>query len=313
MKAITYQKFGNTAVLQIVEQPKPIIKDSQVLVKVKAFSINPMDWKIRKGEMKLMSGSSFPKNTGADFSGIIENAGNSGFKKGDEVFGVVKNLMKDGASAQYIAVPSSMVWKKSPQITFSEASSIPVVGTAALTAVEKMGHINSETEILVNGATGGFGMFLLQLLRDKGAKVTAVTSTIGVEFARKWGAQKVIDYAKEDVLAQNHQYDIVVDLSGKMGYENAKRVMKAQSKFLNPTPKPIEIPSSLFKNLFTGKKHIVVLASPSTKYAERLLLAVKNGLQIEINKVFRFEDTQEAYRYAENGGFVGKVVVEINS
>ena len=272
-----------------------------------------MDWKIRKGEMKLMSGSSFPKNTGADFSGIIENAGNSGFKRGDEVFGVVKNLMKDGASAEYVSVPSSMVWKKSQQITFSEAASIPVVGTAALKALEKMGNVNAETEILVNGATGGFGMFLLQLLQQKGATVTAVTSTKGIDFTKKWGAQKVIDYTKEDVLAQNYLYDIVVDLSGKMGYETAKKIMKVQSKFLNPTPQPIEIPTSLFRNLFTGKKHIVVLASPSAKYAQQLIPAVENGLQIEINKVFQLEETQAAYQYAEKGGFVGKVVIEINS
>ncbi|MFL9833654.1 NAD(P)-dependent alcohol dehydrogenase [Chryseobacterium terrae] len=313
MKAIAYQKFGNTEVLQTVEQKKTIIKNDEVLIKVKAFSINPMDWKIRKGEMKLMSGSSFPKETGADFSGIIEDAGSSDFQKGDEVFAVVKNMMKDGASAEYIAVPASLVWKKPSQITFAQAASIPVVGTAALTALEKMGNINSDTEILVNGATGGFGMFLLQLMKHKSAKITAVTSTKGFEFAKKWGAQKVIDYSKDDVLSQNHLYDIVLDLSGKMGYNAVKKIMKPQSKFLNPTPQPVEIPTSIFKNLFTGKKHIIVLASPSSKYAEKLIAAVNGGLEIEINKVFDFRQTQEAYQYAEKGGFIGKVVVEIKS
>ncbi|WP_131474372.1 NAD(P)-dependent alcohol dehydrogenase [Epilithonimonas lactis] len=313
MNAIAYQKFGNTTVLQSAEQSKPTIKSNQVLVKVKAFSINPMDWKIRKGEMKLMSGSSFPKKTGADFSGIIEDAGTSGFKKGDQVFGVVKNMMKDGASSEYIAVPASLVWKKPSQISFPQAASIPVVGTAALTALEKMGNIDADTEILINGATGGFGMFLLQLLRQKGPKVTAVTSTKGTEFAKKWGARKVIDYSKENVFSQNILYDIVIDLSGKMGYTAARKIMKPQSKFMNPTPRPIEIPTSIFKNLFTGKKHIIVLAGPSTKYSEKLVSEVNQGLQIEINKIFQFEQTQEAYQYAEKGGFIGKVVVEINS
>jgi len=313
MKAIAYQKFGNTAVLQTAEQSKPSIKDGQVLVKVKAFSVNPMDWKIRKGEMKLMSGSSFPKNTGADFSGIIVDAGNSTFKKGDEIFGVVKNMTKDGASAEYVAVPSSMVWKKPVHLSFAQAASIPVAGTAALTALEKMGNINAQAEILVNGATGGFGMFLLQLLKQKGARVTAVTSTKGSEFAKKWGAETVIDYSKEDVLTQNHLYDIIIDLSGKMRYDFAKKIMKPKSRFLNPTPQPVEIPISLFKNLFTDKKHIIVLASPSAKYTAQLMAAVDKGLQIEINRVFQFEQTQEAYQYAEKGGFQGKVVVEINS
>ena len=241
MKAIVYKKFGAEDVLQTVEQPRPIIKSDQVLVRVKAFSINPMDWKIRKGEMKLMSGSKFPKFTGVDFAGIIEDIGSSvsGFKTGDEVFGVVKNMMKEGVSAEYVALPSSLVWKKPSNLSFPQAASIPVVGTAAVTALEKMGNINAQTNILVNGATGGFGMFLLQLLKQKGANVTAVTSSKGTEFAKKWGANSVIDYTKQNVLSLKATYDIVVDLSGKMGYKNALQVMKPKALFLNPVPKPI--------------------------------------------------------------------------
>lgn len=314
MKAIVYQKFGTADVLKTVEQPKPTIESNQVLVKVKSFSINPIDWKIRKGEMTLMSGSKFPKSTGTDFAGIVEETGASvsGFRKGDEVFGVVKNMMKEGASAEYVAVPSSLIWKKPSDISFPQAASIPVVGTAAVTALQKMGNINSKTNILVNGATGGFGMFLLQLLKQQGADVTAVTSSKGTAFAKKWGANSVIDYTKENVLSQKATYDIVIDLSGKMGYKNAKQIMKPKALFLNPIPKPIEIPTALLKNLFTSKKHIVILSSPSTKYTDVLLNAMKNGLQIEVNKVFPFAQYKEAYQFAEQGGYIGKVALEIN-
>jgi len=314
MKAVIYQKFGTTEVLQTVEQAKPKIKADQVLIKVKAFSINPMDWKIRKGEMTLMSGSKFPKYTGTDFSGIIEETGASviGLKKGDEVFGVVKNMMKEGVSAEYIAVTSSLVWKKPSNISFSQAASIPVVGTAAVTALEKMGNVTSQTNILVNGATGGFGMFLLQLLKQRGAKVTAVTGSKGAESAKQWGASAVIDYTKENILSQKKTFDIVIDLSGKMGYKNAKQVMKPKALFLNPTPKPIEIPVSFFKNLFRSKKHIVILSGPATKYTDVLLAAIKNGLEIKVNRVFPFAGYKEAYEYAEQGGYIGKVVVEVN-
>ncbi|WP_161597184.1 NADP-dependent oxidoreductase [Dyadobacter flavalbus] len=313
MKAIVYKEFGTTDVLQTVEEPKPTIKADQVLVKVKAFSINPMDWKIRKGEMTLMSGSKFPKHTGTDFAGIVEEIGSSvsGLEIGDEVFGVVKN-MKDGVSAEYVAVTSSLIWKKPVNISFAQAASIPVVGTAAVTALEKMGDISAQTSILINGATGGFGMFLLQLLKQTGANVTAVTSSRGVAYAKKWGATSVIDYTKENVLSRQAGYDIVVDLSGKTGYENAKKIMKSSALFLNPTPKPIQIPLSFIKNLFTSKKHIVVLSSPSTKYTDTLLEAVRNGLDIEIHKVFPFAQYKEAYQYAEQGGYIGKVVVEVN-
>jgi NADPH:quinone reductase-like Zn-dependent oxidoreductase len=298
--------------LQTVEEPKPAIKANEVLVKIIAVSINPMDWKIRKGEMKLMSGSKFPRHTGVDFAGIIEDAGNSDFKTGDEVFGVVKNNMKEGALAEYVTVPSSLVWKKPAHISFAQAASIPIVGFAAVTALQKMGNINPQTKILVNGATGGFGMFLLQLLKQQGANVTAATSTKSVEYAKKWGATSVIDYTKENVLSQKTAYDIIIDLSGKMGYANAKKIMKAKALFLNPVPQPIEIPISLFKNLFTAQKHIVILSSPSANKMDVLLNAINKGLQIEVSKIFPFSQTVEAYQYTERGGVTGKVAIELN-
>lgn len=218
--------------------------------------------------------------------------------------------MKEGASAEYIAVSTPQIWKKPSSISFAQAASLPVVGTAALTAIEKMGFIDANTSILVNGATGGFGMILLQLLKQKGAHVTAVTSSNGIAFAKKWGADKVIDYRKEEVLSGKETYDIVIDLSGKMDYANAKRIMKLQSRFLNPTPKPIEIPTALIQNLFTGKKHVIVLASPSAKYTDDLLNSVGQGLDIEIHKMFPFHAIKDAYRYAEQGGYTGKVVIE---
>ncbi|WP_207535327.1 NAD(P)-dependent alcohol dehydrogenase [Desertivirga arenae] len=313
MKALVYREFGNINVLQIAEQPKPTIEKDEVLVKVKAFSINPLDWKIRKGEMKLMSGSKFPRYTGTDFSGIVEEVGSTvtNFKKGDEVFGVVKN-MKTGASAEYISVSSSLVWKKPSGINWFQAASIPVVGTAAVNAMEKMGNLSSETKVLVNGATGGFGMFLLQLLKQRGVNVTAVTSTRGIEFAKQWGASALLNYTKDDVLSQKATYDIVVDLSGKLSYKDARPIMKAKSLFLNSTPQPIEIPTSFIKNLFTSKKHIVILSSPSAKATDILLNAVNKGLQIEVNRVFSFSKYKVAFENAEKGGYVGKVVVEMD-
>lgn len=312
MKAIIYKEFGNLNVLQTIEEPKPVILPNEVLVKVKAFSINPIDWKIRKGKMKLMSGSKFPKHTGADFSGIIEQTGTSvtDFKKGDEVFGTVKNIMKDGASAEYLVVSSKTIWKKPADMDFFRAASIPIVGAAAVKALEKMGPISPQSSILVNGATGGFGMFLLQLLKEQNANVSAVAGPNTLEFAKKWGANTLIDYTQTDVLTQKKQYDIVIDLSGKMGYKKAKQIMKPKALFINPTPKPIEIPTSLFKNLFTGKKHRVVLSAPSKENMGLLLDAIRNGLQVEVNKVFPFEAFKEAYQYAEKGGFAGKVVIE---
>jgi NADPH:quinone reductase-like Zn-dependent oxidoreductase len=314
MKTIAYKEFGGTAVLQTIDEPKPAIQADQVLVKVKAVSINPLDWKIRKGEMKLMSGSKFPKHTGTDFAGIIEEAGVSvaTFKKGDEVFGIVKNNMKEGALGEYVAVPSTLVWKKPAKINFVQAASIPTVGVAAAMTLEKMGKINSNSRILVNGAGGGFGMFLLQLLKGKGVNTTAVTGTNAVTSAKQWGADAVVDYKKENILSQGTSYDVVVDLSGKMGYKKARQVMKSKAIFINPIPNPVDILTNPIKNLFRGKKHIVLLSAPSKEYIDLLLNAFDNGLEIEVSKVFPFAQSKEAYEYAEKGGYIAKVAIELN-
>ena len=313
MKAIAYAAFGGIEVLKTVEVSIPLIKPNQVMVKVKAVSINPIDWKIRKGEMKLMSGSHFPKNIGIDFSGIVEEVGNevTHYKKGDEIFGLV-NAMKEGALLEYLAINEDKIWHKPKELSFSQSSSIPVVGAAAVLAVEKIGNINSTTEILINGATGGFGMFLLQLLKRQGGAITAVSNTIGIEFAKKWGADYIIDYTKQNVLDLGKEYDVVVDLSSKMSYENAKKIMKEHSSFINPTPKPIEMITSPILDAFVGKKHIVLLSNPSAKNIPLLLNAIKNGLQIEVSKTFGFDQVIDAYQYAEKGGYIGKVVIELN-
>lgn len=314
MKAIEYNNFGGIDVLKTVEIPKPTIKSNQVLVKVKAVSINPMDWKIRKGEMKLMSGSHFPKGIGMDFSGIVEDVGKevTHYKKGDEVLGVVNNAMKEGSLAEYVVVDEDKIWDKPQAISFNQATSIPTVGAAAALAVEKIGEINSNTEILINGATGGFGMFLLQLLKQKGGIITAVSNTSGIEYATKWGADYTVDYTKQNVLELDKLYNVVVDLSGKMGYDNAKHIMKEHSSFINPTPKPTEIITTPIIDLFVGKKHIVLLSSPSSKNIPMIVEAVNNGLQIEVSKTFGFDQVVEAYTYAEKGGYIGKVTIELD-
>ena len=313
MKTIAYLEFGGTGVLQIINEPKPVVQAKMVLVRVKAISINPLDWKVRKGELKLMSGSKFPKHIATDFAGIIEEVGPSvtQFKNGDEVFGIVKNNMKEGALGEYVVVPSTLVWKKPANINFVQAASIPTVGFATAMAIQKMGTITSSSQVLINGASGGFGMFLLQLLKGK-ANTTAVTGPNATSAAKEWGANSLVDYKKDNVLTLGNTYDIVVDLSGKMGYKNARQIMKSKSVFINPIPSPINILTNPIKNLFRGKKHIVLLSAPSQGYMDLLLNAINNGLQIRVSKVFPFDQSPEAYEYAEKGGYIGKIAIELN-
>ena len=262
MKIVSYQKFGGIDVLQMTEVPKPSVVAKQVLVKVKAVSINPLDWKIRMGDMKLMSGSKFPKRIGVDFAGIIDAIGEKvkSFKAGDEVFGVV-NSMKEGALGEFVLVTATSLWRKPANISFAQAASIPVAGVCAYQGIEEIGHVSAGSEVLINGATGGVGMFALQLAKQSGAQVTAVTNSEGVSFARKWGADQTIEYSKENVLQSGKKFDVIFDLSGKMPFEKARRILKNKAVFINPVPKLIDILLTKITNLFTSQKNVILLTS----------------------------------------------------
>lgn len=312
MKAVRYHEFGSPEVLKIEEIPTPILDTHEVLVQVKAFSINPIDWKVRRGDMKLMSGSKFPKGTGSDFSGVIQAVGAdvSGFTVGDEVLGAVDG-MKHGVLAEYAAVPVKSVWHKPARLSFAQAASLPVVGTAAHAALIEIGHVTAGSEVLLNGASGGVGMFAIQVARQLGATVTAVVSPQGVPFAQKWGAQRVIDYTQQDVRTLDQTFDLVFDLAGKLPFDDAKALMKEHAVFIDPAPTPVGIITTAFTNLVAGKKDRMLMSNPNPNSIGFLLQAVNNGLQIDVSKTFTLDEVVSAYQYAEKGGYIGKVVIEV--
>jgi NADPH:quinone reductase-like Zn-dependent oxidoreductase len=313
MKKVLFNQYGGEEVLQITDTAIPIITAKQLLIKVKSVSINPLDWKIYRGEMKLMTGSKFPKGLGIDFSGTVEKAGSevSTYKKGDSVFGLVE-VFKGGALAEYVVVTEKAIVLKPANISFEQAAALPVAGSAALQIVEKLLEIKQGTEILINGATGGIGMFVVQLAKAKGAIVTSVTSTKGISLAQSWGSNKVIDYTKVNVLHLNSTFDIVLDLSGKMSFKDAKVLMKPKSTYINTIPGPREILGSFFNNLFSGKKYKILLLKPSVLYLHSLSLLAARGMKIVVDHVFALSQIKEVYREVSKGGIIGKAIVTLS-
>ncbi|RIV23988.1 NAD(P)-dependent alcohol dehydrogenase [Fibrisoma montanum] len=312
MKTVVYNQFGGTNVLQLTETETPTAGTNEVLVRIKAVSINPIDWKIRRGDMKLMSGSHFPKQVGADFAGVVEAVGSgvSDFSVGDEVFGAV-DVMKHGVLADFAAVPVKSIWHKPAQLTFAQAASIPVVGAAAYTALIDIAHIGAGSEVLLNGASGGVGMLAIQIARQQGATVTAVVGPKGVPFARQWGANEVIDYTRQDVRSLNKQFDVVFDLAGKLPFHEAVHLMKDHAVFINPVPTPVGIISTAVTNLVANRKNKMLMSNPNSTSMEYLTKAVENGLHIEVSRTFPMTEVVAAYEYAEKGGYIGKVVIEL--
>jgi NADPH:quinone reductase-like Zn-dependent oxidoreductase len=313
MKKIIYNKFGDADVLEMAEIAKPEVGATTVLIKVKAVSINPLDWKIRNGDMKLMSGSKFPRGTGIDFSGIVEAIGSSimDYKKGDEVFGLL-DVFKGAALAEYILAEEKDIAIKPKDISFEQAAATPVVGSAAFQLFDTLLDVQTGSEVLINGASGGIGMFAIQLAKMKGAIVTAVVSDSGLMAVKEWGSDFVINYRKENVLKGGKRYDVVIDLSNQMPYSSAKKIMKASSVYVHTAPGPKEIISSFFISLFSAKKYKVLMLKPSPVYLKELKRYIEEGLSIVVSKAYPFDAFKSAYTEAPNAHVIGKAVIRVN-
>ena len=228
MKAILYTKYGSPDVLQLkdVEQPTP--KDDEVLIKIRAASVNAYDWHFLTADIfliRLMGGGLLkPKDSrlGADVAGRIETVGRNvkQFQPGDEVFGMVK-----GGFAEYASAPESALWLKPVNTSFDEAAAIPMAAITALQGLRDEGHIQAGQKVLINGASGGVGTFAVQIAKSFDTEVTAVCSTRNLEQARSIGADHVIDYTKEDFTKNGQQYDLLFAANGYHSLSDYKRAL----------------------------------------------------------------------------------------
>src|SRR6266550_3586648 len=224
MKAIVNCQYG-VGNLQLRDLEKPSPNDNEVLVRVRAASINPVDGHLIRGSwmMRPMSGLRKPKNTrfGTDFAGTIEAIGKdvTNFKPGDEVFGA-----KNGAVADYICVKADRAIVMKPvNITFEQAGSVGVAGVTALQGLRDKGNIQAGQKVLINGASGGVGTFAVQIAKAFGAEVTGVCSTHNVDLVKSIGADHVIDYTREDFTRTDQRYDMIYDLVGNHSFSERRR------------------------------------------------------------------------------------------
>lgn len=312
MKKIIFNKYGNFDDLQMVETAIPTIKETELLVKVKAVAINPLDWKIIEGQMKMVTGSKFPKGVAFDFAGIVEKAGSqvSTLKVGDAVFGAMP-AMKGEALAEYLVVAEQSAYKKPDTISFQTAAAMTSVGAAALHVFQKS-KVKPGSHILINGASGGVGLFALQMAKKQGIKVTVVASEQGLSFLEKWKPDVLIDYKKEPILGQQNTFDAIFELSGTLPFGKAKSLLKSKSVFVSTLPNPVDMARAFINNLWSSKKFELIMATPTQENLRDLCDWVNKGLEVPIAKTFPMHEFKEAYLFARKGGLIGKVVFEVN-
>ena len=325
MKAILSCEYGaENLKLQEIEKPTPA--DNEVLVRVRAASVNPVDGHLIRGGwlMRPMSGMRKPKNTrfGTDFAGTVEAIGKNvtSFKPGDEVFGA-----KDGAVAEYICVKADRaIVMKPSNITFEQAGSVGVAGITALQGLRDKGRIQAGQKVLINGASGGVGTFAIQIAKAFGAEVTAVCSTRNVDLVKSIGADHVIDYSKQDFTKTDQRYDMIYDLVGNHGFSERRNILKPNGICVlagiggaGAHPETMERIVGNFWNAFRSnfsKEKFVFYIAKLTRGDFGVLRDLMQSGKVSpvIDRTYKLEQTADAVRYMEEGHARGKVVVKID-
>jgi NADPH:quinone reductase-like Zn-dependent oxidoreductase len=316
MKAFIYERYGPPATLRMGEVDKPTPNADQVLVKVRAASVNAADWHVLRGKplfSRATLGWLRPKHQilGVDIAGQVEAVGSgvTRYKPGDEVYA---NLLDHGYGgfAEYVSVPVDVMALKPPNLSFEEAAAVPM---AAVTALQGLGHhgaLQPTHKVLINGATGGVGSFAVQLATASGAEVTAVTSTPNLDLVRSLGADHVVDYTTTDVVASGRRYDRILDTVGNRSVPDLKRSLAEGGKAA--VTGFTSVRRLLGVSLRGGKNVAMVQAHVAAKDLELLSELIEAGkVRPQIDRRYRFADLPAAIAYLEQGHARGKVVAEV--
>lgn len=310
MKAAQYSKYGGTEVIEINETETPRLTPDQILVEIHAASINPIDFKVREGYIPGIP-SSFPATIGGDFSGIVKEVGEGveNLKPGNEVFGQAGILNGGtGSMAEFALANPTKIAAKPANTTFEEAASLPLAGVSALQAIEDHIQIKPGQKILINGGAGGIGSFAIQIAKANGAQVATSVSGDDVEFVKSLGADKIIDYKKQNFADELRDYDAVFDTAGPLTWDASIKILKKGGVIVSMNGQP---------NPELAKENGVTSIGQSTdatpERLKRLKQLVESGkVRPNIDRVFSLEETKLAFEYQESYSPRGKVVIKVS-
>lgn len=322
MKAIVYKKYGPPDVLQLEEIEKPIPKENEILIKVKATTVTVADIRSRGFIVpsafwlpaRITLGFKKPKKEilGMELAGVVESVGKNvkKFKEGDQVFAA--SLAGFGAYAEYKCLPEDgPVSFKPSNITYEEAAAIPIGARTALFFLRKA-NIQKGQKVLVYGASGSVGSYAVQLARYLGAEVTGVCSTSNLELVKSLGVDKVIDYTTEDFSSNRESYDVIFEAVNKSSFTDCMKLLKKDGTYINVT-EPLPSARMLWTQLTTSKKLLLSRNSPETPEALNFLkeLVESGKLKVVIDRSYAFDEMVEAHRYVEKGHKKGNVVITL--
>jgi NADPH:quinone reductase-like Zn-dependent oxidoreductase len=321
MRAIVYTKYGTPDVIQLQEVEKPVPNEHQVLVKVHAASVNPLDWHRLRGlwMIRLFGGGlRRPKITGlgADMAGRIEAVGKNVtlFRPGDEVFG---GCGWGGGFAEYVCVSEKPIVLKPANLTFEEAAAVPVAAITALQALRDIGRIRSGQEVLINGASGGVGTFAVQIAKALGARVTGVCSAGNLDMIRSIGADHVVDYTREDCTRNGRCYDLIIDNAAYRPVSNYARSLNSKGIYVMVGGSTIQMFYLMFlkpcMSLAGSKKNMRTMMAKINRDDLDILKGLLEAGKVRsvIDRRYQLSEVADALRYLGKGHARGKVIITV--
>ncbi|NJR39772.1 MAG: NAD(P)-dependent alcohol dehydrogenase [Leptolyngbyaceae cyanobacterium CSU_1_4] len=318
-KAAVIHCYGQPTIFQIEEIALPQIKPDQMLVKVYASSINPIEWKMREGRLKLLTGSKFPMILGFDISGEVVDVGSqvTRFKPGDLIYACLDQL-KGGAYAEYVAVSEQVAAFKPSNLSHEQAAAVPLAAMTALQGLRDQGQLKGGQRVLVNGASGGVGLFAIQIAKILGAgEVVGVCSSTNLERVKSLGADRVIDYTQHDFTQQEFtpeqdKYDLVFDVVGNRSLSDCQSVLQPWGRYVTTQPYPKNYFQSFLTSLLPGQRYKVILLKTNGADLAYLTEQIEAGkLQSVIDRTYPLSEIAEAHAYSETERAVGKIVIAI--
>jgi len=323
MRAVTIDRYGTPDVLRLEEVEAPVPADNQVLIRVRASSVNPYDWHYLTGLPRLFRpafGLRRPKYRilGADLAGQVEAVGSevTGFRPGDEVYGQTAA----GAFAEYVAVEQGAIAPKPADLTFEQAAAVPLAGFTALQAVRDQGKVQPGQRVLINGASGGVGTLAVQIAKAYGAEVTGVCSTANVDLVRSLGADHVVDYTREDFTAGPRRYHFLLDNVGNRKLSEYRRALEPKGMYLashgqteNRWLGPVGFMARMaVVSPFVSQKLNTFVSQPRPADLYALTDLIEAGkLKPVVDRAYPLSRTADAFRYLEQWHARGKVVITL--
>ncbi|MGF1731127.1 NADP-dependent oxidoreductase [Photobacterium kasasachensis] len=308
MKAARIHKFGDINAIHLEESPVPEIADDEVLVKVVASAINPLDWKIRSGELRELIPIQFPHTLGWDFSGIVAKVGNkvTNFVIGDAVYSRPE-VSRNGAHAEYIAVPATDIAPKPQTLSFAAAATLPIASITAWQSLFELGQLVEGQKVLIHAGAGSLGCIALQLANNAGAYVITTAAAEHHDFVKSLGADQVIDYQNEDFKDIVSDIDVVLDTIGYQVQLDSYSVLK---------PNGILVSVNTYPDVETAKRLGVqarfLSIKPNGDFLTQIAKWVDRGdVRPIVGYEFAFEDIHAAYQLSESGKAKGKIVIHI--